>query len=321
MNLSQAAARSVIEATPAACRKINEFTRKVLITRGGRIGSGMGSLLEALWGFFTNEVMRENADWAAFELGWFSRHGYNDFAVIEHGAHWTPESHEGELVRVEAKSMNAMADESKGHFDELVKDLSEEDLLLVLVWSWDPANDADKYRVYPHVRDHFVGPAVAIARLRDRLHLARGCSFVEEGKCPDKCADAKCVHFGEPLNAAGKRERLSGPLSCKPANVSYAANFGGLVRMLKTNSPPAKQVFRDARADDDVAHEYISFIHRNFPDEEVNQYSLDDWRDLARSVGVGATGASARQLRDQIKATDAGYQNLLRYLNRPTPNR
>lgn len=83
----------------------------------------MGSLLEALWGFYTNEVMSEHAHWSSFELGWFSRRRYNDSTSIEHEAHWTPESHEGELMRIEAKSMNAMVDESKGHFDELVHSL------------------------------------------------------------------------------------------------------------------------------------------------------------------------------------------------------
>lgn len=34
--------------------EVNEFALKTLQTRGGRIGSGMGLLLEALWGYHLN---------------------------------------------------------------------------------------------------------------------------------------------------------------------------------------------------------------------------------------------------------------------------
>ena len=78
-------------------------------------------------------------------------HGYNDFACVQQGVHWDPVTREGELLRIEVKSMNYGADESKAHFDEIVEDLREEDLLLVLVWSWAPI---DKYRSYPFVKDY-----------------------------------------------------------------------------------------------------------------------------------------------------------------------
>ena len=40
-----------------ACMKMNEFSSNVLKTRGGRIGSGMGALLEALWGYMMNQII------------------------------------------------------------------------------------------------------------------------------------------------------------------------------------------------------------------------------------------------------------------------
>jgi hypothetical protein len=46
------AAKLIIKHTPAACRGLNRFTAQVFRTRGGRIGSGMGGVIEALWGFY-----------------------------------------------------------------------------------------------------------------------------------------------------------------------------------------------------------------------------------------------------------------------------
>ena len=45
--------------------------------------------------------------------------------------------------------------------------------------------------------------------------------------------------------------------------VSYAANFGGLVRMLKTNNSESRSKFRELRRDNRIVDEYVSFIHRN----------------------------------------------------------
>src|ERR1700690_3177729 len=209
------AAQLLVAGTPEACNLINEFSKKVLSTRGGRIGSGMGTLLESLWGFYINEYLRNSK--APIEIGWLADHEYNDFACIIGDAEWEPANRKGELLRVEAKSMNSQADESKGHFDELVRNLAEWDLLLVLVWSWEPL---DGIRVFPRIHESYIGPARQIAELRDALHLARGGSFVGSVECPDKCAQMPCKHSGEPLNAAGTRERLSGPIASRGKNVS-----------------------------------------------------------------------------------------------------
>jgi hypothetical protein len=126
-----------------------------------------------------------------------------------------------------------------------------------------------------------------------------------------------CKHHGEPLNASGKRERLSGPESTRPsAKVSYAANFGGLVRMLKTNSEAARRIFREVRATDSVAHDYISFIHRNFPDEEKNQYLAAEWKQAARLMGINITGLSIQEVIHQVRSV-SNYQDALRDLYRP----
>jgi len=169
---AQQAFEEVIAATSVACQEINQFARDVFLTRGGRMGSGMGVLLEALWGYYVDKgrPAREvgNEGW---EIGWLPDNEYNDFACLQCGAVWEPASKQGELLRVEAKSMNSDAEESKGHFEELVRDLGPLDLLLVLIWAWKPA---DRGRVYPRIREHFIGAARPIADLRDRLHLARG---------------------------------------------------------------------------------------------------------------------------------------------------
>lgn len=258
------AARAIIEATDVAVPEINSFSHRVLRTRGGRIGSGMGTLLEGLWGYFINGVLdHRHDDLAQCEIAWLFDNEYNDFACIHRDQPWYPATRTGELLRIEAKSMNAGADESKAHFDELIEKLGPWDLLVVLVWRWDPIDESG-LRVYPHVRDHFIGSAQSVARIRDRLHIARGGSFVDRNSCPDGCSPATCTHHGEPLNASGKRERGSGPQSCKPSSVSYAANFGGLVRMMKTRRAAARRELATARQADPVADAYARFIVRNF---------------------------------------------------------
>jgi hypothetical protein len=311
---SEQAARLLIENTPAACNLINEFSKTVLSTRGGRVGSGMGTLLESLWGFYVNQHLKSVE--CPVEIAWLADHEYNDFACIEKDADWEPATHKGELLRVEAKSMNSKADESKGHFDELVKNLGDWDLLLVLVWSWEPL---DKFRVYPKVSDSYIGPAKKIAQLRDALHLARGGNFVSNELCPDECAALPCTHAGEPLNAKGTRERLSGPVKCKGLNVSYAANFGGLVRMLKTDSPEARKIFRRIRAEDAAAHDYISFLHRNYPREEESQYRREDWLVVARELGIDTQRLPLAEVISQVRSTDKDYGKRLRSLWREEP--
>ena len=129
-----------------------------------------------LWGYYTNQVLlNEAGEAAACEIGWLADQEYNDFACLLQGHPWTQADRTGELLRIEAKSMNAGAEESKAHFEELYGNLAPWDLLLVLVWSWDPA---DHFRVYPHILDHYIGFARSVAMLRDALHLARGGFFV-----------------------------------------------------------------------------------------------------------------------------------------------
>lgn len=312
----ESAATAIINATPIACGRINKMSRVLLRTRGGRRGSGMGSLLEALWGFYTNKVLSKfEPESYAYELGWFSDHGYNDFACVLKDSHWDSDTRTGELLRIEAKSMNVLADESKGHFDELIKKLGEEDLLLILIWTWKSVDRAISQQVYPYILDHFIGKARSIASLRDALHLARGGSFVDRKSCPDGCNPLSCTHHGEPLNAAGTRERLQGPNSCRSAKVSYAANFGGLVRMIKTDSEPARQEFRRFRANDDDAHAYISFIHKNYPDEEANQYLTTEWRSVAQDLGIQIKGLKKVDIIRLIRESYPNYREHLRLIS------
>jgi hypothetical protein len=154
--------------------RINNFCRDVLKTRGGRIGSGMGSLLEALWGYEINKVLSDKG-FNLFELAWFPSHQYHDFACVQASRQWNPDTGEGEYFRVEAKSMNSGADESKAHFDVLHSELDDFDALLLLVWSW---VDIDEYHCCPQVTDSFFAKAKPITQLRDALHIERG------GKCP-----------------------------------------------------------------------------------------------------------------------------------------
>lgn len=313
MITSNDAASAIRQATPLACKRINAMSSVMFRTRGGRLGSGMGSLLEALWGFHTNKLLpKVCAEATECELGWFSDHAYNDFACVKKDATWDSETREGELLRIEAKSMNLGAKESKGHFDELIHNLGEQDLLLVLIWEWKPV---DTIRLYPHIEDHFIGSARSIARLRDDLHKARGGSFVDKDDCPDGCSPSDCKHHGEPLNAKEKRERSSGPKKSKPDGSSHAANFGGLVRMLKTESEEARKIFREIRKNDDDAHNYISFIHKNYPKEEVNQYLLEEWKSLAGKLGISIKKASGRdKIISRIQDNFPNYRDQIRNL-------
>ncbi len=273
----------VVSSLDEVNERINTFCRKVLKTRGGRIGSGMGSLLEALWGYEINFVLEKHKN-DFCELAWFPDHQYHDFACVETGKDWDPKTGEGEFFRVEAKSMNFGAAESKAHFDVLRSELNDFDALLLIVWKW---VDIDEYHCSPQVIDSFFGQAKPITILRDELHLKRGGTFVEASSCPDKCDEAYCKHNGEPLNVAGKREKLSGPYSTRPSEkVSYSANFGGLVRMLKTSRPEARTKFRELRKSDSVIDDYISFIHRNFYKEEINHFTAAEWRQVGKKLGL-----------------------------------
>jgi hypothetical protein len=237
-------------------RQINEFTLKTFRCRGGRLGSGMGTLLEALWGFYSRETLSSNSP-GEYDIAWIVDNAYNDFALLQGGAEWDSKTGVGEYLRIEAKSMNLGADETKGHFDALAKEIDEDDLLLVLVWRWNQVDSASAL-VYPQVVGEFLGPALEIAALRDALHLVRGGSFLAAGGCPD-CEELDCQHVGEPLNARGVRERRQGPPSATGPNTSYAANFGGLVRMLKARSPEARAVAQEQKKFP-VRAEYLEFV-------------------------------------------------------------
>ena len=295
---------------PKACEQINEFSSRVLRTRGGRVGSGMGGLLEALWGYHTNIILSDHQD-TNVELGWFPSHQFHDFACVYLDEEWNPETKQGELFRIEAKSMNFGAEESKAHFDVLEDEVDEFDALLLLVWRWDKLDD---YRCYPKIMDSFFDLAHPIVKLRDALHLARGGTFVNRRDCPDACPADTCSHHGEPLNEKGKRERLSGPENRRPSSkVAYAANFGGLVRMLKTRSAEAKKVFRRIRREDKVANEYVSFVHRNYPDEEQSHYSKREWCVIADELGINSTNKEIAALCEEIRTRD-DYTERLRTL-------
>ncbi len=305
------AAQFVIKHTGHVRERINTFAQDVFKTRGGRVGSGMGGLLESLWGYFMNTEISEHPEVPNCEIAWLQDNEYNDFACVGRDSEWNASTKEGEFFRIEAKSMNSEADESKAHFDQLVSNLEPHDLLMVLVWKWVPA--VDGIRVSPVVSDYFIGHASDVARLRDALHLARGGTFVDRTNCPDGCDRDLCQHHGEPLNASGKRERKGGPESTRPSqNVSFAANFGGLVRMLKTNSPTARRVLREIRKTNDTAHEYISFIHRNFPNEEKNQYLATEWKVVMDQLEISRDGKSMDLVLEQIRSIDPEYQEKLR---------
>jgi hypothetical protein len=238
--------------------RLNQFTEQTFTTRGGRIGSGMGLLLEGLWGYYTNQLLKKNG--IDFEIAWLGDHQYNDFALVKRDKMWEPKTKQGELLRVEAKSMIRSADESKAYFDALKTQIDSNDLLLVLIWDWAPIDD---YRKFPKVNDYFLGNALRLAALRDALHEARGGCFVQDGACPDRCGSG-CSHVGEPLNARGKRERVSGPESTRPSmKVSFSANFGGLTRMIGTRTKVAKATKLRLCREDPVAKDYVAFIDRS----------------------------------------------------------
>lgn len=221
--------------SPTVIARINEFIQITFVTRGGRMGSGMGLLLEGLWGYHMSQALTEHG----IEIAWIVDNQYNDYACVDVGSDWDPETREGELFRIEAKTMNLGADESKGHFAELAENIDPNDPLLIMTWRWTDTEDGR--RCYPQIVEVFLERALPLAHLRDALHIARGGTFVSASSCPDGCDPAVCAHNGEPLNERGKRERLSGPETRRPsAKVSFASNFGGLFRMIGTRGATAK---------------------------------------------------------------------------------
>lgn len=149
--------------------------------------------------------------------------------------------------------MVASADESKAHFDRLQHEFAHNELLAVFLWDWTQHKKGSK-NVYPAILDYFVGYALPIAELRDVLHLERGGTFVKDG-----------AHKGEPLNASGIRERRTGPESARGSGVSYAANFGGLLRMLGSRGSRGKEILKREYESDATKARFIDFMARNFP--------------------------------------------------------
>lgn len=313
-DLTPAAAVAIVAGdTRRAIEELNAFAYTAFRTRGGRLGSGMGSLLEALWVYFINgALLNEGGEARACEIAWLEDHEPNDFACVHRDAEWTAGTRQGELFRVEAKSMNTGVDESKGHFTELQSSIGEHDQLLVLTWVWEKV---DAWRLYPKVVDFLICPSKPVAILRDLLHTERGGWFVEAGGCPDASIEDSCTHVGEPINAKGVRERVKGPDKARGKKVSAANNFGGLVRMLKTDNENAKNAFRTSRKQDQVAHDFISFIHKNFPDEEANQYTLAEWKKIALVGGINKAsmkGLNKAPLIELVRSTVRDYRELLR---------
>lgn len=242
--------------SPNVTDDINQFMARTFKTRGGRMGSGMGLLLEGLWGYTTTQFLADRG----IEISWIAEDQYNDYAVTHSGEEWDVRTGEGELLRIEAKTMNLAADETKGHFAELSDNIAPNDLLLVMLWRWEPL-DENGFYVAPRILDVLLERARPIAKLRDQLHEARGGTFVSRFNCPDECSPERCSHHGEPLNASGKRERVSGPEATRPSNkVSFANNFGGLKRMLATRTAEAKELKRSIYNQDREAAKYIDFL-------------------------------------------------------------
>lgn len=290
---------------------INDFTSRTFVTRGGRLGSGMGSLIEAMWVYYMNQVLFNDGGISReCEIGWLQDHEPADYACLYRGVEWLPNTKQGELFRIEAKSMNVGVDEAKGHFTNLIDETDTYDQLLILIWNWE---DIGNYYSYPKILDYFIGNSRDIIQLRDTLHLARNGSFVQSGACPDGCDILVCSHVGEPLNSEGARERRSGPITRKPPRVEYAGNFGGLVRMIKTNNDYARQQFRQARRSSSTIHRYISFIHENFPNEELNHFKRQEWEEACIYIAnIDPKLLTKEQIRNAISQTNNNYRDILK---------
>jgi hypothetical protein len=285
---------AVAELTAASADTVVSLNARLAsrVTVGGRAGSGFGSILEVEWGDEVARRLRDSAAEldapAALELAWMTENGYNDFALIDDtlgaAGYWTPENRVGEVLRVEVKSMALGATEPKAHFDALASEIGPHDLLVVLMWRWDDVPNRPG-RVRPLVVDTWVGSALAIAELRDALHVARGGTFVTADTCLDRCGRS-CPHVGEPLNSKGTRERLSGPRASVTGDATHAANFGGLVRMLKVRS--ASIGVLAAACANDTARDFVDFIHTYLPDEELHAFPRPLWSEAARLLDCPA---------------------------------
>jgi hypothetical protein len=206
--------------------------------------------------------------------------------------------------------MNLDVDEAKGHFDEIQTKLSNNELLVVLLWRWVASEKGQ--RVYPAITDSFVNFAQPVAALRDDLHLLRGGWFNSFANCSEKpeCGCTQlCRYEGEPINVKGVKERRVGPPSARAAKVEYAANFGGLVRMLKTSSEEMRQCIYGHCHTSPIARSYVEFIHRNLPAEERNAFKVAVWRSAADSFDVKEAGIT--EIQTALRAKGVNYYDYL----------
>ena len=84
--------------------------------------------------------------------------------------------------------------------------------------------------------------------------------------------------------------------------------------MLKTNSNDARRVFREWRTKSETVHNFVCFMHQHYPREEMNQYTLEDWRACARLLEVENSDGLSREGIYQLVAARDGYQETLRIL-------
>ena len=84
--------------------------------------------------------------------------------------------------------------------------------------------------------------------------------------------------------------------------VIVGAGFGGLA------------CARKLRKADDVVHAYMSFIHRHFPAEEVNQFRKAEWQAVLKALAIEAENASASEANALLRANVPDYQEHLRRL-------
>lgn len=286
-------------------------------TVGGRVGSGLGSWLESELGFQVNQIFSDEAVALGLPeslgLAWIVSHGFNDFAVIDNASGaapmWTPVSRTAEMFRVEVKSMALDAVESKAHFDALQSEIGQIDQLVVLLWRWKDVPGKAGW-VCPRVEAVWIGESAGVAELRDALHLVRGGSFVDSAACPDGCATDECKHAGEPLNASGTRERFSGPSRAVTGSAQFAANFGGLVRMVKTRGSKGVAAISNLCLTDVRKRSYVEFIHRWFPDAELACFPKRVWQHAAQSLSVGSGAQSLEELHNAVRAAPS-YQDAL----------
>jgi hypothetical protein len=225
--------KSILEKlNPLVIEKLNKFFSETFLVDSTEINYGhstrFGILFEAMWGYY----MKEELKTLGYMVKWICRNQYNDFYISDLLGNF--------ICNIEVKTLCLDSDESKSHFDALESELLSTDLLFVSAWKWDVIGDYMK----PKVTNSKFFISKEIAAMRDDLHILRGGSFIN----------------GEPINASGYRERLSGPDENKPNKVTHMANFGGLVRMLGTKSKESKTKLTEYYNMGGGCREYIDFV-------------------------------------------------------------